>query len=78
MNQNKRPPVARRGAKTSPHRLIVNPHRPGEPEVRQAPLNGCELSWNPDNNRFYVKRDEKTIGIFQEWRNAVAFARKEI
>ena len=47
-----------------------------EPMVRQPRLNGWVMSWNPDDDLFYI---ETPAGIvrkkFKHWRNAVAWAR---
>ena len=48
-----------------------------EPEIDQGILNGCDLSWNPDDNKFYVTVSGETLGVFQNWHNAVYFARKQ-
>ena len=47
-----------------------------EPMVRQPMLNEWVMSWNPDDDLFYI---ETPAGIvrkkFKHWRNAVAWAR---
>lgn len=47
----------------------------GEPAVIQDPINGFELSWNPDDARFYVEKAGETKATFNAWRNAVYFAK---
>lgn len=46
-----------------------------EPDVEQGMVNGFGLSWNPDDERFYVVRGEDTVATFREFRNAVRYAR---
>lgn len=45
--------------------------------VDQGIKNGWFMSWNPDDNRFYVSknRDASDARTFKEWRNAVRYAR---
>jgi len=50
-----------------------------EPEVNQGTINGWHLSWNPDDNRFYVSENEGgslVKATFKDWKNAVQYARK--
>ena len=48
----------------------------GEPDVDQGCINGYELSFNPDDNRFYVTdSDGGTVATFKEFRNAVQWSR---
>lgn len=48
----------------------------GEPLVDQGSVNGHEMSWNPDDSRFYVHGEHgKVLAMFKEWRNAVYYAK---
>lgn len=52
----------------------------GEPSVFQTVINGFELSWNPDDNRFHItKQGEKiSVATFNRnsgWKNAVNYAK---
>ena len=48
-----------------------------EPAVRQHPVAGWEISWNPDNGCFHVdKPDGESVKIYADLRNARAWARK--
>lgn len=48
-----------------------------EPAVTQAAVNGWQLSWNPDDKRWYVERPDVTAAAaFKEFRNATNWARK--
>jgi hypothetical protein len=62
-------------AKTQPYKAVMNGH---EPAVRQPPLNGWDMSWNPDDGRWYVSEPVNLItrATFRELRNAAQFARK--
>lgn len=62
------------------------PHKTpdGQPTVRQPPVNGWDISYNPDDRRWYVARPRQGfpgelefISDFAERRNAVAFAKKK-
>jgi len=61
-----------------PYRVQWNNARK-EPCINQGELNGKQLSWNPDNNRFYVTVDEDTVATFagnkKGWSNMVQWAR---
>jgi hypothetical protein len=49
-----------------------------EPAVDQGKVNGFQLTWDPDDSRFYVHdkdEDETVLATFRERRNAVYFAR---
>ena len=48
----------------------------GEPLVDQGILNGFSLSWNPDDDRYYIQRGEDTVAAFRHWRNATTYARR--
>lgn len=56
------------------HRLIL---RPAEPEIRQEPINGFTISWNPDDSRFYVEDSEGVRATFNRlgWKNVVYYAK---
>ena len=45
-------------------------HKPNE--IIQAEKNGIVLSWNPDDNRFYISRNDEQLGNYKDWRNATA------
>ena len=52
-----------------------------EPMIDQGIINGWNMSWNPDDNRYYVARtvrgDElEFVASYNAWRNAVQYARK--
>jgi hypothetical protein len=48
-----------------------------EPTVEQPPCNGWNLSWNPDDNRWYVEHPDtlEVVATRRERRNAVQYAR---
>lgn len=46
----------------------------GEPEVDQGEINGWNVSWNPDDGRFYVVAG-KRVATFVLWANATYWAR---
>lgn len=53
----------------------------GTPTVRQPSVNGWDISYNPDDGRWYVARivrnDElEFVANYAERRNALAYARK--
>ena len=57
------------------HRLVWNGN---EPAVIQNPLNGWNMSWNPDDGRYYMEYPDGTAaGTFKDWRNAVQFAKRK-
>lgn len=62
-------------------RMVMHP-RGHEPKVIQPSVNGWELSWNPDSDRFHVdsSKTERTHATFKGtdkgFANAVAWARK--
>lgn len=54
----------------------------GEPEVDQGTVHGFPVSYNPDDEKFYILQpdvaelnDAEVLGRFKGWRNAVQFAR---
>lgn len=49
----------------------------GEPTVDQGRINDWYMSWNPDDNRFYVSHNDFGIAAarFKRWSNAVYYAR---
>jgi hypothetical protein len=53
-------------------RLAMNGN---EPFVDQGILNGWQMSWNPDDNRFYVANCREVVATFARWSNAVYYAR---
>lgn len=48
-----------------------------EPQVTQPSVNGWDISWNPDDSRWYVCRpgDPAAVGTFKERRNAIQYAK---
>ncbi len=48
-----------------------------EPDCNQERINGWYISWNPDDERFYVckRNDGIPIATFKEWRNTVFYAK---
>lgn len=46
-----------------------------EPAVIQHEINDFLISWNPDDNRFYVYKDDDTKATFAELRNAVQYCK---
>ena len=59
-------------------KATMNPHRAGEPAIRQPSVNGWDISWNPDDGKWYVSHPDtlEAVGIYKERRNALAYARK--
>lgn len=55
---------------------VVMNHELGEPAVEQQMIDNVTISWNPDDNRFYVVRNGETAGTFKEMRNAAFTANK--
>ena len=48
----------------------------GEPAVEQAPVHGHDVSYNPDDERYYVHHaDGETRATFNGWANTVQFCR---
>lgn len=43
--------------------------------ITQYTINGWDLSYNPDDNRFYVTKGTR-IRIFQRWTNATYYAKR--
>lgn len=67
-------------ATVSSHRCRMAPN--GDPYVDQGHVHGLPVSWNPDDDRFYVHKIGTTdgtnvLGTFSSWRNAVQFARRK-
>jgi hypothetical protein len=52
----------------------------GEPFVDQYTKRGINLSWNPDDGRFYISNliSKKTLGSFKDWRNAVQYFKRKV
>ena len=46
-----------------------------EPAVTQAVVNGWQLSWNPDDGRWYAERGDEWLSR-KDWRNIVQAARQ--
>ena len=49
-----------------------------EPAINQGTLNGFDLSYNPDDERFYIVRDDETLATFRHWHNATRYCRTHI
>ena len=50
----------------------------GDLAVRQDQIGDLEITWNPDDERFYVSNpDGKTLGTFARRDNAITFARRQ-
>lgn len=50
-----------------------------EPEVLQAQIGRFQLTWNPDDGRYYVEdimNPASVAATFKEYRNAVFYAKK--
>lgn len=50
----------------------------GVPVVNQGDVHGWAVSWNPDDNRFYVHapdEDSTTRAVFKDWRNVIQYCR---
>jgi len=50
-----------------------------EPYVNQGEINGKQITWNPDDNRFYVMVGQDVVATFagnkKGWSNMVQWAR---
>lgn len=49
-----------------------------EPAITQPVVSGWQLSWNPDDGRYYVEAPDdpsEVKGDFREFRNAVYYAK---
>ncbi len=49
-----------------------------EPSILQPSVNGWQMSWNPDDGRWYVEYPNANgvaIATFKERRNAIRYAR---
>jgi hypothetical protein len=57
---------------TTKTRAVMNGN---EPAVIQPSINGWTISWNPDDNRWYVQSGDDVRATFRERRNAVQYAR---
>ena len=48
-----------------------------EPAVIQPSVNGWQMSWNPDDGRWYVEdRNDVAVATFKDRRNAIQYAKK--
>ena len=47
-----------------------------EPAVEQHECNGYAISWNPDDERFYVQKGAEFLGSFSLLRNARQWCKK--
>lgn len=50
--------------------------KPGQ--IDQIKINQVEITWNPDDERYYVAEGEKPLGNYKDWRNATARLRKKV
>ena len=58
-------------------------HTNGEPKDQE--VHGLHVTWNPDDNRFYVHggsdtnviNDMAVLGTFKDWRNVVTYCRRK-
>lgn len=48
----------------------------GQPAITQAVINGWQLTWNPDDKRYYLEAGERKQPNFKDYRNAVQYAKK--
>ena len=58
---------------------VMNPHRPDEPAIRQPPVAGWDISWEPPMPGLWHVADPDTgesVKIYAERRNALAWARR--
>ena len=62
---------------------LMNPHRPDEPAIRQPPCAGWAISYDPEARAWHVAFPDsdgpeacRSIRIFSERRNALAWARR--
>ena len=49
-----------------------------EPAVLQPPVNGWQISWNPDDGRWYVEHQNAhgvAVATFKDRRNAIQYAK---
>ncbi len=49
-----------------------------EPAINQPAVNGWAISWNPDDDRWYVERPDAlgvAVATFKDRRNAIQYAR---
>jgi hypothetical protein len=60
---------------TAPIKKLLWDHARNEPFVNQGTLHGWELSWNPDDNKFYLTKDNWRTAIYKAWRNVIQHAR---
>lgn len=47
-----------------------------EPCIEQRKVNGYDISWNPDDGRYYVSKGEDWIAHYKDMRNAVSYCKK--
>ena len=59
-------------------KALMNPHRPGEPAVRQPPVAGWDISYNPEEKTWHVDDPITAVSVrtYADRRNALAWARK--
>ena len=64
--------LSRRTKALHPPSIIWN-EKFNTPEVNQREQSGITLSWNPDDDRFYVSEqsNDHYLGSFKDFRNAV-------
>lgn len=60
-------------------RAVMNPDRPDEPAITQPDCNGWKISWNPDDQRWYVAAPGNPPHVsFNARRNAMQYARTHL
>ncbi len=48
--------------------------KPGQ--IDQINNDKCSISWNPDDDRYYIQQNNETIASYKDWRNATARFKK--
>lgn len=43
--------------------------------VQQGSMGKYDITYNPDDERFYITADEDTVATFANWKNAVYYVR---
>ena len=47
-------------------------------QVDQISQDQYAITWNPDDDRYYVQQNNETIASYKDWRNATARFKKEL
>lgn len=55
----------------------------GFPQIEQGLVHGLPVTWNPDDDKFYVHKigiedGTNVLGKFHQWPNAVYFAKRKM